>query len=107
MAVVGAGRMPELLTLRAALTHFVDFRVECLRRRSAARMAKAQARLHIVEGLLLALNQLDSVIDAIRKADGVADARMALQSSAFGLSEPQAEALLSMQLRRLTALEAS
>lgn len=105
MAVVGAGRLPEMLTLRSALQHFVDFRIETLRRRSRSRLAKTEARLHIVEGLLSALSQMNEVIEAIRGADSVAGARGELMSVRFNLTEPQAEALLSMQLRRLTALE--
>ena len=54
MAVVGSGRLPELLTLRAALTAFLDFRIECIERRCRHRLAKAEARLHLVDGLLIA-----------------------------------------------------
>ena len=66
-----------------------------------------EARLHLVDGLLLATQQIDAVIEAIRGAPSVGDARELLTSSRFGLSPEQAEAILSLQLRRLTALEQS
>ncbi|EOD20608.1 DNA topoisomerase [Emiliania huxleyi CCMP1516] len=107
MAVEGPGKMPARLTLRSALSSFLDFRVECVRRRTAHLLAKAEARLHLVDGLLLATQQIDAVIEAIRGAPSVGDARELLTSSRFGLSPEQAEAILSLQLRRLTALEQS
>ena len=105
MAVVGAGRMPEQLTLRKALTAFLDFRIECLERRCRHRLRKAEARLHLVDGLLVAQQRMDEVVQTIRAAKNVADARSALESDLFGLSPEQSEAILAMQLRRLTALE--
>jgi len=105
MAVTGDGKMPQQLTLRAALLAFLDFRVECLLRRSRFRLRKAQERLHIVDGLLIAQSRMDEVVKTIRTAKNVSDARMLLESEKFGLSKVQAEAILSMQLRRLTALE--
>ena len=105
MAVSGLGEMPTRLTLRVALTKFLDFRVECVRRRTQHLLKKAQTRLHIVLGMLLATNQLDAVIEGIRSTKTSADAKALLQTSRFGLSAEQAEAILSMQLRRLTALE--
>lgn len=105
MAVLGSSRMPELLTLRGALDHFIEFRVECLRRRSLTRLAKAEARLHIVAGLLKAIGQMDAVIATVRATPTAQEARAALCAQPFELSEAQADALLSMQLRRLTALE--
>ena len=105
MAVVSAGRMPEQLTLRAALVAFLDFRIECLERRCRTRLRKAEARLHIVDGMLIAQGRMDDVVSTIRGSANVSDARVALESSRFGLSPEQAEAILAMQLRRLTALE--
>ena len=104
MAVVGKGRMPEQLTLRSALQAFIDFRVECLERRSRFRLAKAEARLHIVQGLLVAQENMDGVVEAVRAAPNSTAARSALEAQ-FDLSSAQADAILSMQLRRLTALE--
>ena len=68
MAVLGGGRMPEQLTLRRALLEFIEFRVECVQRRTAFELKKAETRLHLVEGLLVALARLDEVVDAIRQA---------------------------------------
>ena len=95
----------EQLTLRAALLAFLDFRVESLLRRSRFRLRKAEERLHLVDGLLIAQGRMDEVVQTVRDAANVAEARAALESDAFGLSAEQAEAILSMQLRRLTALE--
>lgn len=64
MAVLGTGRMPEQLTLRAALVHFIDFRVICLQRRSRHRLRRTEARLHLVEGLSIAQAAMDDVIGA-------------------------------------------
>jgi len=105
MAVLGEGRMPQQMTLRQALQSFLDFRVECVKRRSAFQLRKAEAKLHIVEGMLQAQGSLDEVIGAIRSANSTAEAQALLTSSAFGLSQLQADAILSMQLRRLTKLE--
>ena len=105
MAVTGDGRLPKQLTLRAALLAFLDFRVESLLRRSRFRLRKAEERLHLVDGLLIAQGRMDEVVRTVRDAANVGAARAALQSDAFGLSAEQAEAILSMQLRRLTALE--
>ena len=107
MAVVGSGRMPEQLTLRSALDAFLDFRIECLERRCKYRLGKAEDRLHLVDGLLIAQSRMDEIVSTIRSAANVADARAALESSAYGLSDKQSEAILAMQLRRLTALERS
>ncbi|WIA14237.1 hypothetical protein OEZ85_002775 [Tetradesmus obliquus] len=97
--------VPRSLTLKACLQHFLDFRITTIQRRAQHRLGKAQARMHLVEGLLSALAQLDEVVQAIRAAPDGAAARAAL-TSRFGLSGAQAEAVLGMTLRRLTGLEA-
>ncbi|WIA34417.1 hypothetical protein OEZ86_012752 [Tetradesmus obliquus] len=97
--------VPRSLTLKACLQHFLDFRITTIQRRAQHRLGKATARMHLVEGLLAALAQLDEVVQAIRAAPDGAAARAAL-TSRFGLSGAQAEAVLSMTLRRLTGLEA-
>ena len=61
-----------------------------MQRRTAFELRKAETRLHLVEGLLLALSRLDEVVDAIRQARGAAEARTLLESAAFGLSREQA-----------------
>ena len=105
MAVLDGGRLPEQLTLRRALEQFIEFRVLTVQRRAAYELRRAEARLHLVDGLLLALARLDDVIAAIRSATAAGEARQLLQSSAFGLSDEQAEAVLALPLRRLSALE--
>ena len=96
---------PVLLTLRKMLQVFLDFRVQTIERRTRYFLRKAEERDHILLGLLLALDQLDPIIALIRAASDAATARLQLQER-HGLSEIQADAILQMQLRRLTALEA-
>jgi len=96
---------PVLLTLSKMLRVFLDFRVETIERRTRYLLRKAEERDHILLGLLLALDQLDPIIALIRAASDTATARQQLQER-HGLSEIQADAILQMQLRRLTALEA-
>ncbi|MBN2002294.1 MAG: DNA gyrase subunit A [Anaerolineae bacterium] len=96
--------VPRVLPLRRLLQIFLDHRIEVLVRRSQYELNKAQARAHIVSGLLIALDQLDAVIRTIREASDVDVARDQLMER-FGLSEIQAQAILDMQLRRLTGLE--
>jgi DNA gyrase subunit A len=96
---------PILLTLRRMLEVFLDFRVETIERRTRYLLRKAQERDHILLGLLIALDNLDAIIALIRSAADTASARQGLMDQ-FGLSDVQADAILQMQLRRLTALEA-
>jgi DNA gyrase subunit A len=95
---------PRVLTLHGLLESFVHHRIEVVRRRSEFDLKKAQEKVHILDGLLIALAKIDQVIAAIRASDTVETARTALMAK-FGLSEPQANAILQMQLRRLAALE--
>jgi len=95
---------PKILNLHALLGHFVHHRIEVIRRRSGFDLKKAQEKVHILNGLLVALSKIDLVIAAIRASDTVDNARNALIVK-FGLDEPQANAILQMQLRRLAALE--
>jgi len=99
----GATR-PMYLSLLDLLTHFVAHRLEVIERRSRFELEKRRARLHIVEGLLKALDMLDKVIDAIRRSRTADTARNNLKKK-FGFTELQATAILDMQLRRLAALE--
>lgn len=96
---------PQLLDLKQFLQVFLDFRVEAITRRTQYELRKAQERDHILQGLLIALGNLDAVIRLIRAAADTASARQELIDG-FGLSSTQADAILQMQLRRLTALEA-
>ncbi|MDD3622005.1 MAG: DNA gyrase subunit A [Methanofollis sp.] len=102
LAIV-AGR-PMVLSLQAMLGHFLDHRVEVVRRRTEFDLRKAQDRVHILNGLVLALESIDDVVAAIRASKSADDAREALITR-FGLDEVQANAILQMQLRRLAALE--
>ena len=96
---------PVLLTLRKMLEVFLDFRVETIERRTRYLLRKAEERDHILLGLLIALDNLDAIIALIRSAADTATARTELMGQ-FGLTDSQADAILQMQLRRLTALEA-
>src|SRR5690606_26421459 len=99
VALVGGG--PRTLGLRELLRVYLDHRIEVVRRRSAHRLAKRQSRLHLVEGLLIAILDIDEVIQVIRTSDDAEEARGRLMS-VFDLSEPQAEYILELRLRRLT-----
>ncbi|NCJ05764.1 DNA gyrase subunit A [Synechococcales cyanobacterium C] len=96
---------PQLLTLKQFLSVFLEFREETVTRRTRYALRKAQERDHLLQGLLIALENLDAVIRLIRQAADAATARQEL-TEGYGLSEVQADAILQMQLRRLTALEA-
>ncbi len=96
---------PILLTLKKMLEVFLDFRVKTIERRTQYLLRKAEERDHILLGLLVALEQIDSIISLIRSASDTATAKKQLQEI-HGLTEIQADAILQMQLRRLTALEA-
>jgi DNA gyrase subunit A len=95
---------PRVLTLKQALRVYLDHRQEVVRRRSEYDLAKAQERAHILEGLLTALDNLDAVIDTIRRSRTAETAHANLQKN-FKLTEIQATAILDMPLRRLAALE--
>lgn len=96
---------PELLTLKRYLHVFLDFRIDTIRRRTEYEKRKAEERDHLLQGLLIALDNLDAIIALIRHAADSPTAKQELIER-FGLSEHQADAILQMQLRRLTALEA-
>ncbi|MCB8918905.1 MAG: DNA gyrase subunit A [Ardenticatenaceae bacterium] len=97
-------REPRLLSLKRALQIYIDHRVDVITRRTEFELDKALKREHILSGLLIALDNLDAVIETIRRADDADDARAQLVAR-FGLTEIQANAILDMQLRRLAALE--
>ncbi|HVE76955.1 MAG TPA: DNA gyrase subunit A [Actinomycetota bacterium] len=95
---------PRTLPLSHILRHYLDHQIEVVTRRTRFRLKKAEDRMHILEGLLVALDHLDAVIKLIREADSAEDARGKLMSR-YKLSELQATAILDMMLRRLAALE--
>lgn len=104
LALVEDGKQPRVLTLKRALQEYIDHRRIVLRRRTEFDLEKARSRAHILEGLKIALDNLDAVIRTIRESRTVDQARVGLISN-FQLSEIQANAILEMQLRRLAALE--
>jgi len=95
---------PQLLTLKQALRHFIDFRGEVIVRRATYDLAQAEQRAHLLEGFAIALENLDEVIAIIRGSADTATARGELMTR-FSLSERQANAILEMRLRSLTAME--
>ena len=96
--------VPRVMSLREMLLHFVDHRHEVVVRRSEFELRKAQEREHILEGLKIAVDNIDEVIRIIRGSEDTETASVRLRG-AFELSEKQAEAILNMRLARLTGLE--
>ncbi len=95
---------PHKLNLKQALKVFADHRLNVIKRRSEYELRKAEERLHILQAYLIALENLDEVIDTIRRSQRVETARTNLMRK-FNLDEPQAQAILDMPLRRLAGLE--
>jgi DNA gyrase subunit A len=120
-----AGGRPKVLTLRDAMLHFIDHRREIVTRRTIFELKKAEARAHILEGLKIALDWLDAVIELIRASKNPEEAKAGLMAGNFSdadylnklgipdatfypsvhLSDKQAQAILEMRLQRLTGLE--
>ena len=95
---------PKVLTLKQCLEHYLDHQIVVIKRRTAFELNKAEARAHILEGLRIALDNLDRVIALIRNSKTTDIARQGLIEN-FSLSEKQAQAILDMRLQRLTGLE--
>jgi len=95
---------PKLCGVRELLHHFIDHRRQVVTRRCLFELNKAEARAHILEGLLIALDQIDAVIKLIRASQTGAEAKTGLMDT-FALSDKQAQAILDMRLQRLTGLE--
>jgi len=95
---------PRTLTLKRSLHIFIEHRIEVITRRTQFELDKARARAHILDGYLIALANIDDVIQTIREAPDAETARERLMTR-FSLSELQSQAILDMQLRRLAALE--
>ncbi|NQV06792.1 DNA gyrase subunit A [bacterium] len=98
--------VPRTMGVHAAIRYYIDHQMEVIERRTQFRLGKAKARAHIVEGLLIALDNIDEVVKIIRASDDTEEARQTLMAR-FELSEVQATHILDMPLRRLTALETS
>ncbi len=96
--------LPKTLTLKEILEYFIAHRKEVVTRRSRFELAKAEERAHILQGLKIALENIDEVIAIIKKSENADTARTSLMER-FSLSEKQAQAILDMRLQRLTTLE--
>ncbi|HDH26469.1 MAG TPA: DNA gyrase subunit A [Actinobacteria bacterium] len=105
-AVALVDGIPRTMNIAQMIGYYLDHQMEVVERRTLFRLDEAKRRAHIVEGLLIALDNIDEVIAIIRNSDDTAVARAALMKE-FELSEIQANHILDMQLRRLTALETS
>ena len=99
-----AGGKPVLLTLRQLISGYIDYQKQVVTRRTEYELKQAKARAHILEGLMIALDNLDEVIALIRASRSPKDARIGLMER-FSLTEVQAQAILDMRLQRLTNLE--
>ena len=96
--------MPHILSLKDMLYNYIDHQVDVIQRRTRYELRKAEERAHILEGLVIALDNIDEVISIIRSSRDDAEARAKLIER-FGLSEVQSNHILEMRLRRLTGLE--
>jgi len=96
---------PQVLTLKEMLEHFLQHRRDVTVRRCRYELREAQERLHILEGLLRALDLIDAIIATIRASDSTEAAHTALVSDPFSFSDPQARAILEMRLQRLVGME--
>ena len=97
---------PKILTLKQMLTHYIDFQIEVLTRRTQFDLNKARERAHILEGLKIALDHIDEVIAILRASKSIAEGKEKLME-AFGLDDVQAQAIVQMRLGQLTGLERS
>ena len=102
LALVGG--VPKIMPLKEALDHFVDFRHEIVVRRTEFDLKAAESRAHILEGLKIALDNIDEIIKIIRASKDPLVAKEGLMNN-FNLSEKQSQAILDMRLQRLTGLE--
>ena len=95
---------PQLLNLKDLIHHFVDHRHDVVVKRTNYELRKAEQRAHILEGLIIASDNIDDVIDLIKKSSNAEDARLKLEKK-YKLTEIQAKAIIEMRLRQLTGLE--
>ncbi|MBY8990603.1 MAG: DNA gyrase subunit A [Candidatus Lokiarchaeota archaeon] len=104
LVLINNGKQPKILTLKEIIQEYIVHRLLIIRRRIEFDLRKAEDRLHRVEGLLIALNDIDNVINIIKKAKDTKEAKIKLME-AYSLSDIQVQAILNMQLSRLTNLE--
>jgi DNA gyrase subunit A len=103
MLAIVNGR-PEILNLKQVIQHFITYREQVVIRRTSFELKRAEARAHILEGLKIALEHLDRVVELIRSSPSPSEAKARLKAN-FNLSDIQAQAILDMRLQRLTGLE--
>ncbi|MCD6227492.1 DNA gyrase subunit A [Candidatus Micrarchaeota archaeon] len=96
--------VPRLLNMKQLLTKFIEFRREVVLRRTKFDLAKAEERRHIVQGLIIAVNNIDDTVRIVKQANDPKDAAEQLMAQ-FGITDKQAKAILDMKLQRLTGLE--
>lgn len=96
--------IPKVLTLKQLISYYVDHQIEVVSRRSTYDLNKAKARAHIVEGLKIALDNIERIIQIVRSSNNDKDAKEKFLEE-FGLTEEQSQAILDMRIRRLTGLE--
>ena len=104
LVLINNGKQPKILTLKEIIQEYINHRLIIIKRRIEFALRKSEDRLHKVEGLLIALNDIDNVVNIIKKAKDTKEAKIKL-IEAYNLSEIQVQAILSMQLSRLTNLE--
>lgn len=102
LAIVG--KQPKYLTLSQSIHEFLEFRKEIIRKRCEFELKEAKARAHILEGLRIALDNIDAIVDFLRKSKDIEQARAGLMKN-YSLSEIQANAVLDMKISRLVSLE--
>jgi DNA gyrase subunit A len=102
--LVNNGKQPAVMNILQMIKSFIEIREDVIKKRTEFDLKNAQKRLHIIEGLVIAINNIDAIIIIIKKSNDVADARASLMKS-YKLSEIQASEILEMPLRRLTNLQ--
>ncbi|HSX21381.1 MAG TPA: DNA gyrase subunit A, partial [Gaiellaceae bacterium] len=102
-AVALVDNVPKTLSLLELITHYLEFQREVVTRRTKDELKKAEGRAHVLQGYLIALDNIDAIVALIRAADDTDDARVKLMTQ-FALSEIQAQAILDLRLARLTGL---
>jgi len=104
LVLVNNGKQPKILNLKELINEYIEHRLDIINKRTEYLLKKAKERLHRVEGLIIALNDIDNVVNLIKNSKDTNEAREKLQT-AYQLSEVQVQSILSMPLSRLTSLE--
>ncbi|MHA1105707.1 MAG: DNA gyrase subunit A [Promethearchaeota archaeon] len=104
LVLINNGKQPKILNLKDIIDEYIEHRLDVIYKKTEFLVKKAQARLHKVEGLLIALNDIDNVVNLIKSSKDANEAKEKLKST-YGLSDIQVQSILSMPLSRLTSLE--